>query len=128
MWRSPRCRAASPPSRAASTPAWPPCWASWPGTVLYCTVLHCTVLYCTVLYCAGQAAAQQGVQQPVDPPPGTMLLLLQCTGRGYSYPSVFTITENAPTRAFSWLKVPTSTFTIKKDTIKTLGETGVNPQ
>ena len=89
---------------------------------------YCTVLYCTVLYCAGQAAAQQGVQQPVDPPPGTMLLLLQCTGRGYSYQSVFTITENAPTRAFSWLKVPTSTFTIKKDTIKTLGETGVNPQ
>ena len=26
---------------------------------------------------------------------------------------VFTITEKAPTRAFSWLKVPTSTFTFK---------------
>ena len=27
--------------------------------------------------------------------------------------SVFTITEKAPTRAFSWLKVPTSAFTFK---------------
>ena len=26
---------------------------------------------------------------------------------------VFTITEKAPTRAFSWLKVPTSAFTFK---------------
>ena len=25
----------------------------------------------------------------------------------------FTITEKAPTRAFSWLKVPSSTFTFK---------------
>ena len=35
----------------------------------------------------------------------------------YSAPSVaqsvFTITEKAPTRAFSWLKAPTSTFTFK---------------
>ena len=27
--------------------------------------------------------------------------------------SVFTITEKAPTRAFSWLKAPTSAFTFK---------------
>ena len=27
--------------------------------------------------------------------------------------SIFTITEKAPTRAFSWLKAPTSTFTFK---------------
>ena len=27
--------------------------------------------------------------------------------------SVFSITENAPTRAFSWLKAPTSAFTFK---------------
>ena len=27
--------------------------------------------------------------------------------------AAITITEKAPTRAFSWLKVPTSTFTIK---------------
>ena len=27
--------------------------------------------------------------------------------------SVFTITEKTPSRAFSWLKVPTGTFTIK---------------
>ena len=27
---------------------------------------------------------------------------------------VFTITEKAPTRAFPWLKAPTSVFTIKK--------------
>ena len=35
----------------------------------------------------------------------------------YSAPSVpqlvFTITEKAPTRAFSWLKAPTSAFTFK---------------
>ena len=30
-----------------------------------------------------------------------------------SAPSVFTITEKAPTRAFSWLKGPTSAFTFK---------------
>ena len=35
--------------------------------------------------------------------------------------SVFTITEKAPTRAFSWLKAPTSAFTFHvEDTIKTL--------
>ena len=28
-------------------------------------------------------------------------------------PPVFTITEKAPTRAFSWLKAPTSAFTSK---------------
>ena len=28
-------------------------------------------------------------------------------------PSVFTITEKAPTRAFSWLKAPSSAFTFK---------------
>ena len=28
-------------------------------------------------------------------------------------PSVFTITEKAPIRVFSWLKVPTSAFTYK---------------
>ena len=33
---------------------------------------------------------------------------------------VFTITEKAPTRAFSWFKVPTSAFTFKTLTIKTL--------
>ena len=27
--------------------------------------------------------------------------------------SVFTITDKAPTRAFSWLKAPTSAFTFK---------------
>ena len=32
----------------------------------------------------------------------------------------FTITEMAPTRAFSWLKAPTSSFIFKKDTIMTL--------
>ena len=34
--------------------------------------------------------------------------------------SDFTIMENAPIRAFSWLKVPTSTFTFKILHIKTL--------
>ena len=34
-------------------------------------------------------------------------------------PSVFTIMEKAPSRAFSWLKAPTSTFTFKT-LIKTL--------
>ena len=34
--------------------------------------------------------------------------------RATNNPSVFTIVEKAPTRAFSWLKVPTSAFTFKK--------------
>ena len=33
--------------------------------------------------------------------------------RAANDPSVFKITEKAPTRAFSWLKVPTSAFTFK---------------
>ena len=33
--------------------------------------------------------------------------------RASNDPSVFTITEKAPTRAFSWLKAPTCTFTFK---------------
>ena len=33
--------------------------------------------------------------------------------RAANDPSVFTITEKAPTRAFSGLKVPTRTFTFK---------------
>ena len=33
--------------------------------------------------------------------------------RAANNPSVFTIMENAPTKAFSWLKAPASTFTFK---------------
>ena len=33
--------------------------------------------------------------------------------RASNNPSVFTITEMAPTRAFFWLKAPTSAFTLK---------------
>ena len=33
--------------------------------------------------------------------------------RAANDPSDFTITENAPTRAFSWLKAPTGAFTFK---------------
>ena len=33
--------------------------------------------------------------------------------RAANDPSVLTITEKAPTKAFSWLKVPTSAFTFK---------------
>ena len=33
--------------------------------------------------------------------------------RAANDPSVFTITEKAPTRAFSWFKAPTSAFTFK---------------
>ena len=40
------------------------------------------------------------------------LKLLKCTVIS-SVPSVFTITEKTPTRAFSWLKAPTSAFTFK---------------
>ena len=39
----------------------------------------------------------------------------------------FTITEKAPTRAFSCLKAPTSAFTFKQDTIKTLCLMGIDP-
>ena len=34
-------------------------------------------------------------------------------GRAANDPLVFTITAKAPTRAFSWLKAPTSAFTFK---------------
>ena len=39
----------------------------------------------------------------------------QCNEKTYKVrqSSVFTITEKAPTRAFSWLKVPISAFTFK---------------
>ena len=33
--------------------------------------------------------------------------------RASNNPSVFTITEKAPTRPFSWLKAPSSAFTFK---------------
>ena len=33
--------------------------------------------------------------------------------RAANDPLVFTITENAPTRAFCWLKVPTNAFIFK---------------
>ena len=39
-----------------------------------------------------------------------------CEHRNEGYPNVpedFTITEKAPSRAFSWLKAPTSIFTFK---------------
>ena len=44
--------------------------------------------------------------------PGTVLKLVLCSVPSVSQ-SVFTITEKAPTRAFSWLKAPTSAFTFK---------------
>ena len=38
----------------------------------------------------------------------------QCSSADYqSVVGFFTITENATTRTFSWLKAPTSTFTLK---------------
>ena len=43
---------------------------------------------------------------------GTLFLLVLCSVPSVSQ-SVFTITEKAPTRAFSWLKTPTSAFTFK---------------
>ena len=42
-----------------------------------------------------------------------ILRRIQVRTRAANDPSVFTITEKAPTRAFSWLKVPTSAFTFK---------------
>ena len=49
------------------------------------------------------------------------LLVVLCSTPSVPQP-VFTITEKAPTRAFSWLKVPTSAITFK-----TLCSTGVDP-
>ena len=49
--------------------------------------------------------------------PNAVKIVVLCSAPSVSQ-SVFTITEKAPTRAFSWLKAPTSTFTFK-DTIKT---------
>ena len=43
---------------------------------------------------------------------GFLLRVVLCSAPSVSQ-SVFTITEKAPTRAFSWLKAPTSTFTFK---------------
>ena len=45
----------------------------------------------------------------------SLYMLLQRTGlcSAVKLSIGFTITEKAPTRAFSWLKVPTSTFTFK---------------
>ena len=40
--------------------------------------------------------------------------------------SVFTITEKAPTRAFSWLKAPTSAFTFKT-LLRHYAKRAVNP-
>ena len=45
--------------------------------------------------------------QPGELVPG-QLLALSVTTTAANYPSVLTITEKAPTRAFSWLKAPTS--------------------
>ena len=38
----------------------------------------------------------------------------------WRFPKISQFMEKAPTRAFSWLKVPTSALTFKQDTIKTL--------
>ena len=43
---------------------------------------------------------------------GPRSALVLCIAPSVPQP-VFTITEKAPTRAFSWLKVPTSAFTFK---------------
>ena len=43
---------------------------------------------------------------------GTLFPLVLCSAPSVLQP-VFTITEKAPTRAFSWLKAPTSSFTFK---------------
>ena len=42
----------------------------------------------------------------------SMFVLVLCSAPSVPQP-VFTITEKAPTRAFSWLKAPTSPFTFK---------------
>ena len=65
-----------------------------------CTVLYCTVLYCTLCYSR---------QPPTH---------LSCCGsdRNSALKSSirrFVITEKAPTRAFSWFKAATTTFTLR---------------
>ena len=47
--------------------------------------------------------------QPGELVPG-QLLALSVTTTAANYPSVLTITEKAPTRAFSWLKAPNDTM------------------
>ena len=51
-------------------------------------------------------------QSPVSSPPAPKQILVLCSAPSVPQP-VFTITEKAPTRAFSWLKAPTSAFTFK---------------
>ena len=46
--------------------------------------------------------------------PHDIMLPTSAYNEGYpNFPEDFTITEKAPTRAFSWLKAPTSAFTFK---------------
>ena len=54
-------------------------------------------------------------------------LELQTKVPKYNYILSFTIAEKTPTRAFSWLKAPSSTFSNVEDTIKTLCKIGINP-
>ena len=70
----------------------------------------------------GEQAHQPRVrrQGPAHLPPDQPGLVL-CSAPAVPQP-VFTITEKAPTRAFSWLKAPISVFTFK-----TLCLTGVDP-
>ena len=72
------------------------------NTALTATVMqmiHCDNVLCmTPCLCTGNLFAA---------------VTLTVENRAANDPSVFTIREKAPTRAFSWLKAPTSTFTFK---------------
>ena len=71
--------------------------------------------------CAAGAVAARGLgpdQRPADHQAllADMGQVLRLDGRrlvtrAANHPSVFTITEKAPTRAFSWLEAPASAFT-----------------
>ena len=71
--------------------------------------------------CAAGALAARGLRPDQRPADHQALLadlgqVLSLDGRrlvtrAANHPSVFTITEKAPTRAFSWLEAPASAFT-----------------
>ena len=66
--------------------------------------------------CASPSAAPWPTRAGAPAPRGPGELWLVSTAWNEGYPNVpeeFTITEKAPTRAFSWLKAPTSAFTFK---------------
>ena len=100
-----------------------PAMSSPMNTLLLGLTMYDTLLIVTSVMMVGVPSIHTHSSYVIDTQPHDRSESRASNGGKTKVREYFTITEKAPTRAFSWQKAPTSAFTFK-----TQCQTGVNPQ